>query len=65
VRVELHPLAEAKLKEIEDELPGHGYKASRADIVNALIFGATTPQAHGMLPYFVRRAYAHDHPEPK
>jgi hypothetical protein len=53
----LDPLAEDALKDLQVRLEREeGHKASQATIVSALVFGATPPQAAGMLIAFTRAA---------
>jgi hypothetical protein len=53
----LDPLAEEALKTLQTRLESEeGHKASREEIVSALVFGATPPQAAGMLIAFTREA---------
>jgi hypothetical protein len=53
----LDPLAEDALKDLQVRLEREeGHKASQVEIVSALVFGATPPQAAGMLIAFTRAA---------
>jgi len=53
----LHPLAERALKELKQRLEAEeGHKVTQEEIVSALVFGATPPQAAGMLIAFTRTA---------
>jgi hypothetical protein len=55
----LDPLAEDALKDLQARLEREeGHKASQVEIVSALVFGATPPQAAGMLIAFTRAASA-------
>lgn len=59
--VRLHGLAHEALERLIDELDTEiGVTATRRDVVNALIYGATAAQTSGMLPVFKRAAAAAD-----
>lgn len=57
--VRIHPLVVDALRRLQTALETEeGLKASREDIIGALVHGATVPQAAGMLVAFTRHAAA-------
>lgn len=57
--VRLHPLAERRLNRLIEQLQAEeGHKATRQDVVAALVSGVTPAQAAGMLLAFQREAAA-------
>jgi len=57
----LHPIAYDALLELQARIYAEiGRREDRQDIVSAVIYGITAPQAAGMLTVFHREAAAHD-----
>lgn len=53
--IRLDPLAQQAIRELKSALEREeGHRASQEEIVSALVFGATPPQAAGMLIAFTR-----------